>query len=80
MSQREYNSLTLPMPIMFIHSLALIVIIIIIIIIIIKTQLHGKYMVYTSIKKIYNVKFESSHSYPLYKSGIILLWAYLIWW
>jgi hypothetical protein len=43
MSQREYKSLTLPMPIMFIHSLALIVIIIIIIIIIIiKTQLHGK--------------------------------------
>jgi hypothetical protein len=41
MSQREYKSLTLPMPIMFIHSLALIVIIIIIIIII-KTQLHGK--------------------------------------
>jgi len=78
MSQREYKSLTLPMPIMFIHSLALIVIIIIIIII--KTQLHGKYMVYTSIKKIYNVKCESSHSYPLYKSSIILLWAYLIWW
>jgi len=77
MSQREYKSLTLPMPIMFIHSLALIVIIIIIII---KTQLHGKYMVYTSIKKIYNVKCESSHSYPLYKSSIILLWAYLIWW
>jgi hypothetical protein len=77
MSQREYKSLTLPIPIMFIHSLALIVIIIIITI---KTQLHGKYMVYTSIKKIYNVKCESSHSCPLYKSSIILLWAYLILW